>query len=648
MRLFTALLLATALVLFVDSSSAATSDTLTILHINDTHSNLTAHGPRGSDLVGTQGGIARAATVVGMTRMSEPNVVFLHAGDYSIGDLIYNFTFGVPELQILQQLGLDAMAVGNHEFDLTPEALMGALPEAFGPTSPYPFLSANAVLDSPSVSALRSYVQPHLIKDFGGIKVGIIGLTTPEANVISQPSPVFIDTSIDVVLEREITALVTAGTHVNILLSHMGRRYDEMIAASTPYLHVIVGGHDHDVLEAPEPVVNPLGDTTWIVQAGANYSFIGKLRLTVNGSAVRPLDYRLIPLDESVPPEHDVDSIVTSLESYVAGLIGLGLEHEVATTDLLTSRLVEILAPYHPASMLQAIRQNPAGLTELLTDLPTIHEAIAPVAAAVAVSLRAAGHTDLGMTTAGATAQPLPPGPITGLDLYRMIGYGYNTNDRLGYRLATFDIRGSDLLLALEWGLSSIEYNDEYFPVGFPLRYTYSAERPPFTRVDSVWIGGTLLDSSRVYSVTTNEFVLAVLAGYVAPQLGITIASPNVLDNTSELLAVLTSPLIVAGAVAGTDVVPAKFSLEQNYPNPFNPETEIGYTTLHEGWVRLAIYDLLGREVAVLVDEVQGSGWHVVPWRANAASGVYFYQITFTVPHSGTRFSQTRKMVLQK
>jgi 2',3'-cyclic-nucleotide 2'-phosphodiesterase (5'-nucleotidase family) len=62
-------------------------DTLTILHVNDTHSCLSSLGPRGSDLEGTNGGIARVATVIGMTRMSDPNVTLLHSGDAFIGDL---------------------------------------------------------------------------------------------------------------------------------------------------------------------------------------------------------------------------------------------------------------------------------------------------------------------------------------------------------------------------------------------------------------------------------------------------------------------------------------------------------------------------------------------------------------------------------
>jgi 2',3'-cyclic-nucleotide 2'-phosphodiesterase (5'-nucleotidase family) len=81
-------------------------DTITILHINDTHSNLAPTGPGINNVKDSTGGIARAATLIGMTRMTNPNVLLLHAGDVCIGDLFYNVYFGVPELQMMAALGI--------------------------------------------------------------------------------------------------------------------------------------------------------------------------------------------------------------------------------------------------------------------------------------------------------------------------------------------------------------------------------------------------------------------------------------------------------------------------------------------------------------------------------------------------------------
>jgi poly(3-hydroxybutyrate) depolymerase len=89
--------------------------------------------------------------------------------------------------------------------------------------------------------------------------------------------------------------------------------------------------------------------------------------------------------------------------------------------------------------------------------------------------------------------------------------------------------------------------------------------------------------------------------------------------------------------------IPNQFVLLQNYPNPFNPSTTIRYALPNNAKVRLAIYDLLGREIATLVDEEQTVGWREVEWNASAfSSGIYFYRI-----QAGT-FSEVKKMMLIK
>lgn len=91
--------------------------------------------------------------------------------------------------------------------------------------------------------------------------------------------------------------------------------------------------------------------------------------------------------------------------------------------------------------------------------------------------------------------------------------------------------------------------------------------------------------------------------------------------------------------------IPQNFFLEQNYPNPFNPNTMINYQLAMECNVQLKVYDMLGREVALLVDENQQAGRHSVhltDFNAHQQSGVYFYKL-----EAGS-FIQSRKMILIK
>ncbi len=89
--------------------------------------------------------------------------------------------------------------------------------------------------------------------------------------------------------------------------------------------------------------------------------------------------------------------------------------------------------------------------------------------------------------------------------------------------------------------------------------------------------------------------------------------------------------------------IPNEFKLEQNYPNPFNPETVISYQLPVAGYVTLKVYDLLGREIATLVNEEKPAGNYEIKFNgANIPSGVYFYRL-----FSGTH-SETKKMLLVK
>ena len=89
--------------------------------------------------------------------------------------------------------------------------------------------------------------------------------------------------------------------------------------------------------------------------------------------------------------------------------------------------------------------------------------------------------------------------------------------------------------------------------------------------------------------------------------------------------------------------VPASFSLSQNYPNPFNPSTHVQYSISNLQFVKLKVFDVLGREVATLVNEQKGPGTYTVDWNASGfASGIYFYRL-----EAGT-FVDVKKMLLLK
>ncbi|HYQ87745.1 MAG TPA: T9SS type A sorting domain-containing protein [Bacteroidota bacterium] len=171
------------------------------------------------------------------------------------------------------------------------------------------------------------------------------------------------------------------------------------------------------------------------------------------------------------------------------------------------------------------------------------------------------------------------------------------------------------------------------------------------------------IDSSGALFVVRNEYVYPI--GY--RDVGVSVSTDNgatwndlTHDTTTvQLLAamgdttyavtlhgvtVLTRNGVVAGVIEQHSAgIPASYRLYQNYPNPFNPSTKILYELPRASYVRLSIYDVLGREVKVLVDAQIGAGQHQATFNAgNLSSGVYFYRLV-----AGT-FMETRKLLLMK
>jgi len=137
-------------------------------------------------------------------------------------------------------------------------------------------------------------------------------------------------------------------------------------------------------------------------------------------------------------------------------------------------------------------------------------------------------------------------------------------------------------------------------------------------------------------TVTAGPFVLNA-GGH---ELKVNFLSTNVNLNRIEFL-------LVAAGVTGPEDTPSTFLLEQNYPNPFNPTTEIRYQIPDAAWVKLVVYDMLNREVAVLVDERKPAGTYTVRVDGRELStGVYFYRLEATGQRA--RHMGTRKMLLMK
>ncbi len=147
-------------------------------------------------------------------------------------------------------------------------------------------------------------------------------------------------------------------------------------------------------------------------------------------------------------------------------------------------------------------------------------------------------------------------------------------------------------------------------------------------------------DTMKAYATTSDTiYTDANLSG--GPNLYYVLRAVDIHGNQSSSSNQIS---VMVTAIQDTKTnLPTKFALEQNYPNPFNPTTQITYQLKSAVNVRITVYDITGREVAVLVDKKESAGEHAVTFRGDyLSSGMYFYRLR------AGNFTSVKKMILLK
>lgn len=464
---------------------AAQTAQITLLHVNDTHSHLDAWGPKDGNLDGTLGGIAKAAAIVAAERALDPYALFVHSGDFMEGDIFFNEYLGVPELQMLKSIGLDALVLGNHEFRFGPGFLAGVFQGAWAaPVGGVPILGAN--LQIPAENPLLPWVGSSLVKEVNGVKVGFFGLTVHDG-AMCNPDPVVILPDYQGIAQGAVDALRAGDAQIVIALTHFGMDEARLLAENVSGIDVIVNGHDNAELERPEPIARPGGGTTYIVSAGHHYRWVGRLRLSFGGGEVGLVDYALLGADAATPPAQTVQSTVDALKAGIVAMYG-DIYHLP-----LADALRDITMDWDPD---KAKRDTPLG--NLFTD-----------------AYRAWTGTDMAIEPLGFMGDPLPAGPVVGADVFRAMSYGtYKTSPRTfvrPWRLATFRMTGANLLKALEMLL---HFGGDYFPQVSGLRFQYDSTAGFGQKIllDTVEVGGLPIDPGALYGFTATEQVWGALS----------------------------------------------------------------------------------------------------------------------------------------
>ena len=251
--------------------------TITILHVNDTHSQL--EPVRSGEYAGMAGVLERAA-YIDSVRVADgrDNVLVLHAGDSWQGSAYFTEFDGTFEVQALNAIGYDAVTLGNHEFDNGLEELGEKLSSLECPivVCNYDF----------SPFEIGKYVKPYVIVEKAGKKIGIIGvlckLKDMVAGDIADRVPEFdmiptVQKYVDQI--RKECDLVIALTHIGYTEHNPGDITDPQLVAATRGIDIVVGGHSHTFMEKPDMVKNLDGKPVPIVQTGWMGAYMGEFKV---------------------------------------------------------------------------------------------------------------------------------------------------------------------------------------------------------------------------------------------------------------------------------------------------------------------------------------------------------------------------------
>ena len=232
---------------------------LTILHFNDTHSHIDPE--RSGEYMGMGGVIEQAAYIDSVrTADGRKNVLLLHAGDFSQGTSYFTELQGNMEIDVLNALKYDVVALGNHEFDNGSVELARRLKS----------LKADVVCANYDFKGtpLEKYVRPYAIVKRAGKKIGVIGLLTDISRVVERKLIGGLEYQEPAPVVKELAKYLRdeKGCDLVICLSHLGYTEDKALASQIDDVDVIVGGHSHTLLHKMQTVKDLDGDDVMIVQ----------------------------------------------------------------------------------------------------------------------------------------------------------------------------------------------------------------------------------------------------------------------------------------------------------------------------------------------------------------------------------------------
>lgn len=412
---------------------------------------------------GTRGGLARVAALRKKILGESPHTLLLLAGDTlspSVASIVFK---GQQMIAVWNAAGLDYASLGNHEFDFGDTVLLERIRE-----SQFTWLAAN-VVDSKTGKPFGG-LRPYVLREFDGVKIGLLGLVTPDTAKTSKPGAEvrFLDPVKTAV--RLAAEMRTRGAAVVVAITHLSMAEDKALARAAP-IDLIIGGHEHFVLQS-------LAGRTPIFKMGSDARNLGRIELSLSARGkLESIDWEVIPVTSSLPEDSGTAAVVAQYENKLASELNLPVGRTRVALD----------------ARQQTNRSRETNLGDFVAD-----------------AYRSATRADAALLNGGSIRSDATygPGALTKRDIVSILPFENP--------VVTLEVTGAMLRAALEHGVGTvgIENAPGRFPQVSGLRFVYDARRPAGSRVVTVSVNGQPLDDRKTYRLATTSFLLDGGDGY--------------------------------------------------------------------------------------------------------------------------------------
>jgi len=432
--------------------------TVSVIYTNDIHGAIT---PSKDDTNpgGLKGGVAYVGSAIKELKdKAKGNYVLMDGGDWGQGSYESKLTKGKTMIDVMNNLGYDAGEIGNHEFDWGRAALKDMIDEAA-----FPVLGGNVLEEGKLVEGIK----PYTIKEVNGLKIGIIGLISPETPGSVDPKNItgLKFASAKETVEKYIPELKEHGADMIFVLSHQGDVADEKLASSVTGIDLIVGGHSHTLMEDAKKV-----NETLIVQSGTQGEKVGSINLAIDPQTKKIVSFKntLIPVtDKNFKPDPEIEKIIAPVVN----------EAKEKMSEVVGKS--EVNLTHDRKKVFETVMGN------VLTD-----------------AMRESTGADVAMQNSGGIRDQIMAGEVTMGDLYRVLPF-----DKF---IVSMDLSGKQIKDLMENSAGRKKGNMQVSGITMDIE----PKQAKWHKVSNIKIGGVPLDMNKLYRVTTDDFLAGGANGY--------------------------------------------------------------------------------------------------------------------------------------